>query len=159
MDKQELFIKLAEIVKSSNSTEEQVSKAKLLTSKVMYGKISVDEATQVLSDIEMLSKNPMIDHIITKSVGKSLVKYYKGKLIDRMSILKMLSSLYTHALIELETTGKSYDNSLDLLCHLSHDAYFNSQVDTTYINSVLLECGLGESQVMHTLAKLEESSN
>lgn len=159
MDKQELFIKLAEIVKSSNSTEEQVSKAKLLTSKVMSGKVNVDEATQLLSDIEMLAKNPMIESIITKSVGKSLIKFYKGKLIDRVDILKMLSSLYTHALIELQTTGSSYENSLDLLCHLSYDAYFNSQVDNTYISSVLLECGLGESQVMHTLANLEKSSN
>lgn len=139
--KSELYKRLSSIVDSNTSLPEQVSRAKSLAMKIMTNKISVEDASVELENIQSMRKHPMLDTISSKPVGKSLVKLYNGSL-DYDGVIKLLSSLITHSVIEKSKVGSDYCDSIKVLSETLYQLTLTEEVDV--IDS-LTRCGLGSA--------------
>lgn len=141
--KSELYKRLSSIVDSTASLPEQVSRSKSLAMRLMTHKITVEEASIELDDIESMKKHPMLDTILNKPVGKSLVKFYEESL-DTDGVVKLLSSLITHSVIEKSKIGFDHCDSIKIL---SETLYRLSVFEEVDVRDCLARCGLGKSLI------------
>lgn len=148
MEKQEIYAKLAELVDNSDN-DTQVHFSKLLTTKLIRNSISLEDAKKELSKIINLQKSPMINNIKGKRVYKTLVKYYKGASLTRDEILKLVSSLITHGVIEHQSNPKMDLKSLvSLSDYLEKSLSSNDYFSTSELDDALNKAGVGKEVIL-----------
>lgn len=94
-----------------DSNQKQV--ADNILANLIRNAITVDQAYQEYQDLLRSNSKYWIDKIKPKAVYEALKKYEKGDL-DRLSTSKMISSLITHAIIELQSNPNVSINNLGI---------------------------------------------
>lgn len=98
----ELIESICSVVLSEDYSSDQKTSAKKLLESLSQGRITEEEAQDKYSSIISSGTKYWMDKYKSKAVYDSLKKYQSGKL-DLIGTSKMISSLITHAFIELES--------------------------------------------------------
>lgn len=142
MSRSELIGSICSVVNSSDYSANQKSNAKLLLERLTARKISEEDAAEQYQSILNEADAYWLDKLKPKAVYESLKRYRSGNL-DSIGVAKMVSSLITHGLIEVQKSESASVSSLGL-AELS-------ECLSSIINSNLNECST--TQLDEVLAK------
>lgn len=144
MSRSELIGRICSVVNGSDYSANQKSNAKLLLEKLTARKVSEEDAAEQYQSILNENDAYWIDKLKPKAVYESLKRYRSGNL-DSIGVAKMVSSLITHGLIEIQKSGSASVSSLGL-AELSEclNSIINSNLNeclTTQLDEILTKYG------------------
>lgn len=157
-DRSDIIANICSIANSHEYTEDQKSKAKQLLADFVSGKVDNDQAEKSYSDIVSTGSNGgyWINKHKAKVVYASLKKYQINQLED-IEIRKMISSIITHSIIEMQMNPSitpeelGINELIDLLKYI-----MNNPINRSKIDDVLYRYGYLSNKVTQ---KGDESSD
>lgn len=144
MERRLLIERMYELNADPNTNKDELTK---LMFDVLHNKISTDDAESKLRLLDpMYIRYEFIQNLVGKPIYKNIEDFKKGNLSEIL-IAKMVSSLVTQVLIQVEKNPEISAKSLqiDSLLDILHEYSETSKINVDKLNSLLINYGWSDS--------------